>query len=79
MSKIRVYGTSWCGDCTRAKRYMDDNRVEYTWTDVDQDIQHVQLVKELNGGEQRVPTIVFPDGSVLIEPTNEQLKVKLGL
>ena len=79
MSKIRVYGTSWCGDCTRAKRYMDDNRVEYTWTDVDQDTQYVQLIKELNGGEQRVPTIVFPDGSVLIEPTNEQLKVKLGL
>ena len=79
MSKIRVYGTSWCGDCTRAKRYMDDNRVGYTWTDVDQDTQYVQLIKELNGGEQRVPTIVFPDGSVLIEPTNEQLKVKLGL
>ena len=79
MSEIRMYGTTWCGDCVRAKKYMDDNGIEYSWTDIDKEPEFVTLIKELNHGEQRVPTLVFPDGSVLIEPTNDQLKTKLGL
>ena len=36
MSDIKVYGTTWCGDCTRAKQFMDENGVSYNWTDVDE-------------------------------------------
>ena len=79
MSQIRVYGTAWCGDCIRAKRYMDDNGIEYSWTDIDKETQFIKFIKELNGGKQRVPTIIFSDDSVLVEPTNEQLRTKLGL
>ena len=79
MSRIWVYGTAWCGDCIRAKRYMDDNGIEYSWTDIDKETQFIKFIKELNGGKQRVPTIIFSDDSVLVEPTNEQLRTKLGL
>ena len=79
MSTIKMYGTSWCKDCIRARAYLDENGIGSAWTDVDEETEFVSLIKGLNIGTQRVPTILFPDGSVLIEPSNEQLKMKLGL
>ena len=73
MSDIKVYGTTWCGDCTRAKLFMDENDVSYDWTDVDEETQYQDYIKELNNGQMRVPTIIFPDGSILVEPSNEEL------
>ena len=77
MSDIKVYGTTWCGDCTRAKLFMDENDVSYDWTDVDEETQYQDYIKELNNGQMRVPTIIFPDGSILVEPSNEELAEKI--
>ena len=77
MGEIKVYGTTWCGDCSRAKSFMDENDVDYEWTDVDQEIQFREYITNLNGGEMRVPTIIFVDGSFLVEPSNEELANKL--
>ena len=73
MSDIKVYGTTWCGDCTRAKLFMDENDVSYDWTDVDEETQYQDYIKGLNNGQMRVPTIIFPDGSILFEPSNQEL------
>ena len=73
MSDIKVYGTTWCGDCTRAKLFMDENDVSYDWTDVDEETQYQDYIKGLNNGQMRVPTIIFPDGSILVEPSNKEL------
>ena len=77
MSDIKVYGTTWCGDCTRAKLFMDENGVSYDWTDVDEETQYQDYIKGLNNGQMRVPTIIFPDGSILVEPSNEELAEKI--
>ena len=77
MSDIKVYGTTWCGDCTRAKLFMDENDVSYDWTDVDEETQYQDYIKELNNGQMRVPTIIFPDGSILVEPSNKELAEKI--
>jgi glutaredoxin-like protein len=77
--EILVYGADWCGDCRRAKRFMDDNGVSYSWIDVENDQSAIELVLELNGGKRVIPTIVFEDGSVLVEPTNSELARKLGV
>jgi mycoredoxin len=74
---IRFYGTAWCGDCRRAKRVFEALGVGYTYFDIEQDQQATRLVTELNGGMRSVPTIVFPDGFVLTEPTNAELEAKL--
>lgn len=74
-----VYGTAWCGDCHRSRRFLDQHRVPYTWIDVDQDPEAVQTVLAINRGRRSVPTIVFPDGSTLAEPSNAELARKLGL
>ncbi len=76
---IEVYGAPWCPDCRRAKKFLADQRVHYLWHDIDgrDDLQRV--VEERNDGKRIIPTIVFPDGSHLAEPTNEELAEKLGL
>ncbi len=78
-SEITVYGANWCGDCRRAKKFMDDNGVGYDWVDIENDPAAVDLVLKLNGGKRVIPTIVFEDGSILIEPTNSELAGKLGV
>ena len=75
---IRVYGASWCNDCRRAKKFLADQRVSYEWHDIEQDPSLISVVQERNDGKNIIPTIVFPDGSHLSEPTNEELANKLG-
>ena len=79
MSSIKMYGSTWCGDCTRAKTLFDRNLIEYDWTNVDDEPEYQVYIKELNNGNQRVPTIIFSDGTFLVEPTDEELTNKLGL
>ena len=79
MSGIIMYGTTWCNDCTRAKRFLDSNDIEYSWINIDQETQYVDYVIEINDGLRIVPTIVFADGSVLSEPSDRDLALKLDL
>ena len=58
---------------------MDGNNIIYDWTNVDEETQYKEYITELNDGEMRVPTIVFEDGSILVEPTNEELSEKFSV
>ena len=42
------------------------------------DVDAAEWVQQLNRGYRSVPTIVFPDGEVLVEPANVQLIRKLS-
>lgn len=77
--KIKVYGAPWCPDCRRAKQFLGEQRVQYDWIDIDQNPEGAALVREKNAGKQIIPTIIFPDGSFLVEPSNDELAAKLGL
>lgn len=74
---IVVYGTAWCGDCRRAKKLLERRRIEYAWVDVEEQKGAKEEMLRLNGGDRRVPTLLFPDGSVLVEPSNAELGAKL--
>ncbi len=76
---IVVYSTTWCPDCKRAKKFFGEQRVPYVNIDIEEDAQAMAFVQEVNAGKRVIPTIVFPDGDVLVEPSNAQLAVKLGL
>lgn len=73
-----MYGTQWCPDCARAKRIFSQHKIEFTWHDIEQDKEAVAYVEKVNKGFKSVPTIVFPDGSVLVEPSNAVLEEKLN-
>ena len=75
--RIVVYGASWCPDARRARRFFDDQGVDYTWIDIDEDSESSKFVRETNGGQIVIPVIVFPDQSVLVEPSNYELAKKM--
>ncbi len=77
MSTIVMYGTSWCPDCRRAQRVLEQNGVPYKYINIEEDEAAAAYVLEINRGYRSVPTIVFPDGSILVEPSNAQLQSKL--
>jgi thioredoxin reductase (NADPH) len=76
---IVVYGTTWCPDCRMAKQFLGEHLIQYVWVDIEQDTTAAAEVERLNHGNHSVPTIVFPDGEVLVEPSADQLAEKLGL
>jgi thioredoxin reductase (NADPH) len=76
---ITLYGAHWCPDCRRSKAFLSDQRIAYTYVDIEEHPDAIEIVNELNDGKQIIPTIVFPDGSHVAEPTNEELAEKLGL
>ncbi len=76
---ITVIGASWCPDCRRAKAFLADQRVAYDWIDLDSHPEATEIVERVNNGARAIPTIIFPDGSHLTEPGNDELADKLGL
>ena len=76
---ITVYSTVWCPDCKRAKKFFGEQRVPYVNIDIEQDAEAMAFVEKVNGGKHIIPTIVFPDGSMLVEPSNAELAAKLSL
>jgi mycoredoxin len=75
---ITVYGTTWCGDCKRAVRVLDQHNYPYQYIDIERDETARAYVEQVNRGNQSVPTIIFPDGSILVEPPSTVLAQKLA-
>ncbi len=78
-AKITVYGAPWCPDCKRSKQFLGEQRVPYNWVDIDHDEEGRSYVQQVNNGRQILPTIVFEDGSIMVEPTNAELAAKLDI
>lgn len=78
-TKITMYATTWCGDCRMAKRWFDQHGVAYDYINIEQNDEAAAYVKQVNGGRRSVPTIVFPDGSILVEPSARELAAKFSV
>jgi len=77
--QLTVYTTRWCGDCLMAKAVLDRAGVEYDEIDIESDPDAAATVQAINGGYMSVPTLVLPDGQVLVEPGRQELLSALGL
>lgn len=75
-SQIVMYTTGVCGDCWRAKRFFEANGISFLQVGIEGDEQATRFVAEVNNGFHSVPTIIFPDGAVLVEPTWDDLRKK---
>ena len=71
--KTKLYGTVWCPHTTHSRSIMDQHKVVYIWLDIEKDKAACAFVEQTNRGNRSVPTIVFPDGSVLVEPADTVL------
>lgn len=76
---ITIYGADWCPDCRRAKQFFGEHRINFEYIDIQERPETVDTVKALNNGKQVIPTIVFPDNSLLVEPSNADMAEKLGI
>lgn len=76
---IKLYGTNWCSDCKRSKKFLGEQRVAYEYINIEEDLEGQEYVRSVQNGGMTIPTILFEDGSLLIEPTNAELARKLGL
>ena len=76
-TEIILYGTAWCGDCKLARLVLNNVGVTYTDIDIDEQPEMRTRMMAINGGSGSVPTIVFPDESILIEPSRDALQNKL--
>ena len=74
---VTMYSTPWCGYCHRLKAQMDREGISYEVVDIEAHPEAAEIVMSVNGGNQTVPTLVFPDGSALTNPSVAQVKDKL--
>jgi glutaredoxin len=56
-----IYSASWCPDCRRAKRVLEEAAAPFAEVDIDQDHAAEALVLERSGGRRVVPTLRFDD------------------
>ena len=77
-SQIVMYTTEYCSDCYRAKAFFEANQVKYLRVQLEDDHEATEFVMNINNGHRSVPTIVFPDGAILVEPSWNELKEKIS-
>jgi len=73
-----MYTTTSCGHCRRTKAWLDDHKVQYEEINIEEDEKAMEYVQKVNNGMNSVPTMIFPDGSILIEPGNAELEEKVN-
>lgn len=75
---VVMYSTVWCGYCKRLKVAMKASGIPFTEVDIEHDRAAAEFVMGVNGGNQTVPTVKFPDGSALTNPSIADVKAKLA-
>jgi thioredoxin reductase (NADPH) len=78
-NNIKLYGTYWCTDCKRSKKFLGEQRIRYDFINIEEDTEGQAFVQKIQNGGMTIPLLVFTDGSTLIEPSDAQLAAKLGL
>lgn len=76
--QLTVYSTTWCGYCHRLMSQMDREGITYLKVDIEDDPDAAGFVMSVNGGNQTVPTVVFPDGSAITNPSLREVKARLA-
>jgi mycoredoxin len=71
-----MYSTETCSDCQRAKAFFEANGISYLRIGLEGNQEATAFVMNINYGMRSVPTIIFPDGSLLVEPSWEELRIK---
>jgi len=74
---LTMYTTPWCGFCRRLKGQLAREGIEVTEVNIEADPAAADYVMSVNGGNQTVPTLVFPDGSALTNPSVAQVRNRL--
>jgi glutaredoxin-related protein len=72
--KVIVYGAMWCPDTLRAMQFFSNHEIEIDFKNIDNSPENTKFVEDFNNGMRIIPTIIFPDESVVVEPSNSELE-----
>ncbi|WP_370634417.1 mycoredoxin [Actinotalea sp. Marseille-Q4924] len=75
---VTMFSTTWCGYCRRLKGQMDDAGIAYTEVNIEEQPDAAAFVEEVNGGNQTVPTVLFPDGTAATNPSLAEVRARLS-
>ncbi|HUX69557.1 MAG TPA: mycoredoxin [Cellulomonadaceae bacterium] len=75
---ITMYTTGWCGYCRRLKSQLDSAGIDYIEVNIEEVPGAAEFVEQVNGGNQTVPTILFPDGSAATNPSLADVRARLS-
>lgn len=78
-TRITLYTSDYCGTARAVERILKENDVPYQAINVDEDPEARLRLIEINGGYASVPTLVWPDGSKLTEPSLSTVRQRLGI
>ena len=78
MAAFTMYSTPWCGYCHRLKGQLKRAGIEFEEVDIEQDPDAAKIVEQVNNGNQTVPTLVFPDGTAMTNPSLAQVADKIA-
>jgi mycoredoxin len=76
--ELTMYTTSWCGFCRRLKTQLAREGIHMVEVDIERDPTAAEFVMSVNGGNQTVPTVVFPDGTAVTNPSAKEVKARLA-
>src|SRR5215472_12509339 len=76
---LTVYGAPWCPHCKRVKKFLAAHRVPYTSVNIDEHPEAIEHLKELQGGGQIIPTVVYRDNTHEVNPSDEALAERIGI
>ena len=76
--QLIMYTTQWCGFCKNLKRQLARDGIEMTEIDIERDPAAAAFVESVNGGNQTVPTVVFADGTTMVNPSAAQVRERLA-
>ena len=75
---LTMYSTTWCGYCYRLRSQLDREGIAYEVVDIERDQAAAEFVMSVNGGNQTVPTVLFPDGGALTNPSIVDVRNRLA-
>ena len=78
LGMLTMYSTTWCGYCRRLKLQLDQAGLAYREVDIERDADAAKFVEGVNGGNQTVPVIEFPDGRTATNPSLAEVQAGLA-
>ncbi|WP_309079726.1 glutaredoxin domain-containing protein [Zhihengliuella sp.] len=75
---VTMFTTTWCGYCRNLKRMMEAEGIQYREVNIEETPGTAEIVESFNGGNQTVPTLIFPDGSAATNPLIDEVRSRLG-
>jgi mycoredoxin len=76
--QLTMYSTSWCGYCHRLAGQLNREGIEFAVVDIESDPDAAAFVERVNEGNRTVPTVLFPDGSAMTNPSVRDVKARLS-